>query len=56
MMLEYENDPSSNFLDKIRCKSDALIFLLEYTSERYGIIIQVNNEVIEDPISTPYEE
>jgi len=51
MMLEYEKDPSNILLDEIRCKNEALIFLLEYTSERYA-----NKKVIEDSISAPCEE
>jgi hypothetical protein len=33
MMLAYEKNPSSILLDEIKCKNEALIFLLEYTAK-----------------------
>jgi len=49
-MLEYERNYSSILSSEIKCKNEALVLLLEYISEIYGVISR------EEFVSTSYEE
>jgi hypothetical protein len=63
MMLAYERDPSSHLLDEIKCKNEALIFLLEYARERYGVldeefshVFMIEHEPPQNPIENQAHE